>query len=207
LFGCGPWTTTGRSPTRMPSPAMPKASRKESAITPRRTHSDVTRTTTGASGQSTTLRETRLNRLGPCTGSTRTPARTTTTSSTPAGPPFQDEWLPTALTVRSRTARADMNFPPNRTLAWIAGYLAGNVPHPPDVAWNEDGDEQPEVMQRWEALAEQFRRTGWWPHPEDLDKYYQGRADLPPAPLQFDPDVWWPWAGLGSRKKPLPPYS
>ena len=96
---------------------------------------------------------------------------------------------------------------PELTAAWVAGYLAGSLPRPPDIAWDDQGDEQPEVMRRWEVAAEQFRTTGSWPHPEDLDEYYEGRAELPLAPRQFDPDVWWPQAGLGTRKKPPPPDS
>ena len=96
---------------------------------------------------------------------------------------------------------------PERTSAWVAGYLAGSLPRPPEIAWNDEGDEQPEVMRRWEAAAEQFRTTGWWPHPEDLEQYYDGRAELPLAPRQFDPDVLWPEARLGSRERPPPPDS
>jgi len=96
---------------------------------------------------------------------------------------------------------------PERTLAWVAGYLAGSIPRPDDIAWNEYGDEQPDVMQRWDAVVEQFRRTGWWPHEDDLDDYYRGRADLPVAPRQFDPDVWWPPATFGRREIPPPPDS
>lgn len=94
---------------------------------------------------------------------------------------------------------------PEPTRAWVGGYLAGSLPRPPDRAWNEDGDEQPEVMRRWEAAAMQFRKTGWWPHAEDLDEYYQGRIELTRAPRQFDPDAWWPGSGLGARHKPPPP--
>jgi hypothetical protein len=96
---------------------------------------------------------------------------------------------------------------PERTRAWVAGWLAGNLPRPPDTAWNEQGDEEPEVMRRWEAAADQFCRTGWWPHADDVEEYYGGRAELPLAPRQFDPDVWWPQAGLGSKEKPPPPDS
>ena len=96
---------------------------------------------------------------------------------------------------------------PERTGSWVAGYLTGSLPGPPDIAWDEEGDEQPEVMRRWEVAAQQFRTTGWWPHAEDLEEYYKGHAELPLAPRQFDPDIWWPEAGLGSRKKPPPPDS
>jgi hypothetical protein len=96
---------------------------------------------------------------------------------------------------------------PERTLAWVTGYLAGSVPRPPDIARDDEGDERPEVMRRWNAVAEQFRRTGWWPAAEDADSYFQGDRDLPKAPAQFDPDVWWPQAGLGQRQKPPPPDS
>jgi hypothetical protein len=51
---------------------------------------------------------------------------------------------------------------PERTMAWVAGYLAGSAPAPPDVAADDQSVRQTEVVQRWNALAEQFRQTGWF---------------------------------------------
>jgi hypothetical protein len=31
-------------------------------------------------------------------------------------------------------------------------------------------------------VAVQFRRSGWWPHPEDVEVFDQGRCNRPPAP-------------------------
>jgi hypothetical protein len=94
---------------------------------------------------------------------------------------------------------------PERTQAWVAGFLAGSVPRPPDVAWDADGKEQLDVLQKWDAIAEQYRRTGWWPDAKDLDAFYEGQRDLPAAPPQFDPALRYPREWAGQRKKPVPP--
>jgi hypothetical protein len=68
---------------------------------------------------------------------------------------------------------------PDTTRAWVAGFLSGSLPRPPDSAWDEEGNERPEVMERWKALALQFRRVGWWPPDEDAEAFYLGSGEMP----------------------------
>jgi hypothetical protein len=71
---------------------------------------------------------------------------------------------------------------PEATSMWVGGFLAGSLPRPPDSAWDADGNERPDVMERWRQLAQQFRRTGWWPTSEDETAFFVGDSVLPVPP-------------------------
>ena len=77
---------------------------------------------------------------------------------------------------------------PDATRYWVAGFIAGSLPRPPDSAWDDDYVEREEVMERWKALAAKFRRTGWWPLDEDAEAFCVGDRDLPTLRLTDDLD-------------------
>jgi len=74
------------------------------------------------------------------------------------------------------------------TRYWVAGFIAGSLPGPPPSAWDDEGVERGEVMERWKILAAQFRRIGWWPLDEDAEAFCLGRGELPTLRLTGDLD-------------------
>jgi hypothetical protein len=71
---------------------------------------------------------------------------------------------------------------PEATRYWVEGFLTGNLPLPPDAAWDDEDNEQSALMRRWRMLASQFRRIGWWPNPEDEQAFYNGEVEMPEPP-------------------------
>ena len=58
----------------------------------------------------------------------------------------------------------------------------GNLPRPPEIAWDADGNERVDVMGRWQQLAEQFQSMGWWPTSDDETAFFLGDRDMPKPP-------------------------
>ena len=56
------------------------------------------------------------------------------------------------------------------------------VPGPPTNLFDEDGSERPDVMARFTALGEQWRKTGWWPNAGDAERCFSRPSEMTTPP-------------------------
>ncbi|HEX2179537.1 MAG TPA: hypothetical protein VHL54_08490 [Actinomycetota bacterium] len=65
---------------------------------------------------------------------------------------------------------------PVTTRYWVEGFMAGNLPTPPEDFFDWEGGK---FMAKWRPLAAQFVKTGYWPNEDLLRDYMEGRCTLP----------------------------
>ena len=59
---------------------------------------------------------------------------------------------------------------------WIAGFLAGNLPRPPNELYQYENEE---LADKFNRLAKQFSEKGYWPASEIVESYFEGRSPFP----------------------------